>query len=201
MTKLQKRLKKANDFLKEIEQRIEKDKGAKADLKRALSGEPRHLLHIYPIVRPELEYSDNEEQQRFLEYRQQHIWIPVVCLFSYYPPKDHRYVEQRHFGYSCRVLNEKTDSNGPERRFRTLLETDLENLLPLLATLVRLMKQKEVAINYPQLIVDLEQWSHYKMYIQDQWAKAFWRGDSSKTDNAAADSDDSDAEASAEAST
>jgi CRISPR system Cascade subunit CasB len=40
--------------------------------------------------------------------------------------------------------------------------------------MVRLMKSKKIAINYPQLVVDLCRWNHPDQYIQDKWARAFW---------------------------
>jgi|GEM_PF-822665 len=200
MTTLQKRLKEASEFLEAIQKRIDNDNGAKAALKRALSGEPQHWFDMYPIVLPHLKRSNDEELQRFLEYRQRHIWIPVVCLFAHYPQEIRPVDKQRHFGDSCLDLKLKTESNGPERRFRALLETDLENLPTPLAALVRLMKQKKVSIDYPYLIVDLERWQSADLYIQDRWAKAFWQVPKPPTDDTAQESDNSDTEASSDAS-
>jgi CRISPR type I-E-associated protein CasB/Cse2 len=55
-----------------------------------------------------------------------------------------------------------------------LLDTSLDNLRSPLAALVRLIKTKSIAINYPKLIADLAGWEHPDQYVQDNWARAFW---------------------------
>ena len=45
-------LERAEKFLASLHQRIANDTGAKADLKRALSGEERHLRNTYALVLP-----------------------------------------------------------------------------------------------------------------------------------------------------
>ena len=54
------------------------------------------------------------------------------------------------------------------------LDSPLDDLRSPLAALIRLLKSKGIAINYPQLIVDLCRWDHPDQYIQDNWARAFW---------------------------
>lgn len=56
MTKTQtsSRLERQNRFLEFLHKRIANDNGAKADLKRALSGEAKHLRNIYSLVLPYL---------------------------------------------------------------------------------------------------------------------------------------------------
>lgn len=160
-------IKRPTEFLKVIQRNVKKDNGTQATLKRALTGEARHLRGVYPLVLPYLggiEYNQDE-------------WIFVACLFAYYPQslEDNR----RNFGDSARGLASATQSEGAERRFRALLDTALEDMRSPLGAMVRLMKSKGVAINYPKLIVDLCRWEHPDQYVQDQWARAFW-GASSK---------------------
>jgi CRISPR system Cascade subunit CasB len=45
---------------------------------------------------------------------------------------------------------------------------------PPLTALVRQMKSKGIAIDYPKLLADLRQWEHPNQYIQDHWARVFW---------------------------
>jgi CRISPR system Cascade subunit CasB len=144
---IQKRLKIQFDSHHQLVKDAKQDTGAKAVLKRALTGEPKHLLDVYQIF--------------------------VACLFAYYPqPLDRD--KPRNFGQSAAVLASATNSEGVDRRFRSLLDTSLEDLRSPLSALVRLMKSKDIAINYPKLIVDLYRWEHPDQYIQDQWARAFW---------------------------
>lgn len=169
---------RATRFLESIKCNVKKDNGAKATLKRALTGEVRHLRAVYPLVLPYLggiEYNQDE-------------WIFVACLFAYYPQslEDNR----RNFGDSARGLASATQSEGADRRFRALLDTSLEDLRSPLGAMVRLMKSKGVAINYPKLIVDLCRWEHPDQYVQDQWARAFWGASSKPSEDIEEGSDD-----------
>jgi len=165
-TQTRNRLEHEMRFLQAVSNRISKDNGAKADLKRALSGEPEHLRKVYPFVLP---YLGN-----LSEWEQEHIWIPVACLSVYYPQPIRDAEKQRNFGHSGRGLANATNSEGADRRFRALLDLALIDLKSPLTALVRQMKSREIAIDYPKLLADLRQWEHPNQYIQDQWARAFW---------------------------
>lgn len=176
-------LERAEKFLVTLYQRIAKDTGAKAELKRALSGEERHLRNIYHLVLPYLE--DIKWQQD--------VWILVAALSAYYP-QDIR-PEQRNFGFSCRNIDPSNNSKGTDRRFRALLDTSLIDISSPLTNLVRQMKSKGIRIDYPQLLTDLLQWEHSNQYIQDRWARTFWgaaspdKGDSGELATEPADPD------------
>jgi CRISPR system Cascade subunit CasB len=154
----------ATQFLESVKRDINRDNGAKATLKRALTGEKRHLRAVYPIL---LRHLDG------IKYHQDE-WIFAACLFASDAEQKLDLSERRNFGKSVRGLAGNTDSEGPERRFKALLDTPLEDLHSPLAALVRLMKTKGIAIDYPQLIIDLCRWTHPDQYVQDQWARAFW---------------------------
>ncbi|ATS17645.1 type I-E CRISPR-associated protein Cse2/CasB [Parathermosynechococcus lividus PCC 6715] len=75
-------------------------------------------------------------------------------------------------------LHNSSQSKGPERRFKALLDTDLANIQSPITALVRQIKSKKdkkIPIYYPQLIADICFWDHPDQFIQDQWAKTFWR--------------------------
>ncbi len=158
-------IERAANFLEAVRQTIEKDKGANAAMKRALTGEARHLRAVYPIVLYPLE-------REGIQYNQDE-WIFVACLFTYYPQPIKR-DDTRTFGHAARGLTGEGNSGGADRRFRALLDSPLEDLRSPLAALVRLLKSKGIAINYPQLILDLCRWEHPDQYVQDKWARAFW---------------------------
>jgi CRISPR system Cascade subunit CasB len=155
-------------FLQLVSDRIKNDNGAKADFKRALSGEPEHLRQVYPCVLPYVGTTS--------EWEQKQIWIPVVCLSVYYPQAIREVEKQRNFGYSCRGLATATNSDGADRRFRALLDLALTDISSPLTALVRQMKSKGITIDYAKLLADLRQWEHPNQYIQDQWARTFWGG-------------------------
>jgi CRISPR system Cascade subunit CasB len=162
-------LKNQREFLQALYKRVDRDNGAKADFKRALSGEPQHYRKIYEFVLYKI--------GGFPKWEQDHIWIPVACLAVFYPQplEDQENKLPRNFGDSCRKLAAKKDSKGPERRFRALLDTSLEDIRSPLTALVRQMKAESVAINYPQLLADLKVWEDYRQKAQDRWARSFWQ--------------------------
>ncbi len=153
-------------FLKSMGDRTANDNGAKADFKRAMSGEPEHIRKVYRFVLP---YVGNAS-----EWEQNNIWIPVTCLSVYYQQPIREAEKQRNFGHSCRGLATATNSDGADRRFRALLDLALTDMQSPLTALVRQMKSKGIAIDHPKLLADLRQWEHPNQYIQDQWARAFW---------------------------
>jgi CRISPR system Cascade subunit CasB len=169
------------------------DLAGQAILKRAMSGEPEHIRKVYEFLPNEIYISSSWEEK--------HIWIPVACMFVFYPQKIEEVKDSKkfNFGRSCRDLaieiNKTGESKGTERRFRALLDTSLADIRLPLANLVRQMKSKKnsISINHPQLLADLRQWEHSSQHIQDRWARSFWgaappdEGDSTDVDPESAD--------------
>ncbi|MDB9524387.1 type I-E CRISPR-associated protein Cse2/CasB [Oscillatoria sp. CS-180] len=174
---------RAAEVLHEIHNAIERDSGVKATLKRTLTGEPRHQRAAYPII---LRYLSDQRAQYQLEQ-----WLWVTGFLAYYP-QDINPKSKLTFGDSARQLKTEDGSKGPERRFRSLLETSLEDLRSPLTAMVRLMRssKKKVVISYPQLLVDLNRWEHPDQYIQDKWARAFWNAPTPPDNAPATDSSD-----------
>lgn len=178
---------RAATVLQQIHNAIERDSGVKATLKRTLTGEPRHQRAAYPIILCSL--SDTEADYQLEQ------WLWVTGFLAYYP-QDINSESRLTFGDSARQLKTEGGSEGPERRFRSLLETPLEDLRSPLTAMVRLMrshKKKKIVISYPQLLVDLSRWEHPDQYIQDQWARAFWLPQRAENSPTPDDSDVADA--------
>lgn len=151
-------------FLEDLHHEIKNDNGAKATLRRALSGEEHHIRNTYSIILrhiPDIKYQEN--------------WIFVACLSVYYPQALDRN-DSRNFGYSCHGLANATNSAGTDRRFRALLDTAAEDLRSPITSLVRQIKSKDIRLDYPQLLSDLCRWDYPDQYIQiqDRWARTFW---------------------------
>jgi len=161
-------------FLQSVSDRINRDNGAKADFKRALSNEPQHIRRVYPFVLPYIDIIP--------EWEQKQIWIPIACLLVYYPQPIQVTEKPRNFGHSCRGLATATNSEGAERRFRALLDLALTDIQPPLTALVRQMKSQGIAIDYAKLLADLRQWEHPNQFIQDYWARAFWNAPTGGSD-------------------
>lgn len=169
------RLERTIAFLETLEQRTKNDSGTKATLKRALSGDDRHIRRTYPFVLPYL---------KGIPEWQQNVWIFVGCLAIYHnqDPKP----TSRDFAKSCLDLKNKGQSQGPERRFRALLDTSLADIQSPITALVRQFKSQGIKVYYPQLIVDLCNWEHPDQFVQDRWARTFWQAppaESQEADN------------------
>jgi CRISPR system Cascade subunit CasB len=170
------KLERANKFLKSVQEHIEKDSGDKADLKRALSGEERHLRNAYFVLR----------YLRDIEW-QQDVWIFVAALSAFYPQEIR--TEQRNFGSSCWGLaveiNKTGESKGTARKFKALLDNSFTDIQSPLTNLVRHMKSKDIRVDYSKLLVDLLKWEHPSQYIniQDEWARSFWGAAPSNMEN------------------
>ncbi len=159
------RLERAKTYLDNLRARLKNDSGAKATLKRALSGEEYHVRRTYPFLLPYLE--------GISEWQQDNIWIFVACLSIYHDQA--KEPDPRNFAQSCLDLQNKVPSQGPERRFRTLLDTALADIQSPITALVRQFKSQEVKVYYPQLITDLCNWDYPEQFVQDRWARTFWR--------------------------
>jgi CRISPR system Cascade subunit CasB len=159
----------------------EENLAGQAILKRAMSGDPTHITKVHEFMpRNSLNLSIWEEGK---------ILIPVACLFVYYPQKIDRVQDpkKRNFGRSCWNLAMDIDktgqSKGTPRRFKALLDTSLADIQSPLNNLVRQMKSRGIPIDYPQLLIDLQQWEHPKQYIQDNWARTYWGAAPPNTEN------------------
>lgn len=165
-TKKQIHLENSTNFLMNIEGIINANKRAKTVLTHALSGEPSHIVNTYPFVLPHLGKVDRWHQPYY---------ILVAGLLAKYPQKVQPDKEIRqNFGTSYQQLFLIVQTQSTERKFSTLLNTDLVTINSPLANAVMHMKSKTVAIDYIQLLVDLLQWEHYDRYVQNDWARSFW---------------------------
>lgn len=157
----------AQRFLEAIEARMEADKAVGAALKRSLDGTAEHRRDIYPYVLPLL--GD-------LKPHQQEPYLLVAALYALHPTPLKR-EQPRRFGRVCAHLAKAGTSEGPERRFKALLDTEAEDWAVPGAALVRLMKSKQIDVDYVSLLGDLQWWSHPDKWVQDRWAREFWAPD------------------------
>ncbi|MCA9878636.1 MAG: type I-E CRISPR-associated protein Cse2/CasB [Thermomicrobiales bacterium] len=153
------------------------DRAALAALRRGLGKEPGEapadFLAVLFSILPQGELSRWDERVAYL----------VASLFALYPdappwPPAARERWQRNLGASLRQLAEQTDSNGPERRFVALLNSDVPNLSHHLRGIVSLLKsaKQPVPIDWMQLTRDMQDWNDPEREVQRRWAGAFWGG-------------------------
>lgn len=69
----------------------------------------------------------------------------------------------------------KPGADPIERRFRALLESDTEALPYTLRRFVILLDSKSTGLDWERLLRDVERWGHPNSYVQQAWARDFYR--------------------------
>lgn len=144
------------------------NRAALAALRRGLGKPPgtepemhRYVLH----PRVSLASNDNEEDVRYL----------VAALFALHTENT---TEPGNLGQHVARLSAGEAEPAPavERRFNALLDSRFENLYRTLPPLIRLLKSKNVKVNWARLLNDLKQWQYpdSRHEVQRRWAQDFW---------------------------
>jgi CRISPR system Cascade subunit CasB len=130
--------------------RLKSDRGAMADLRRALSPAQRH--RAWPLLAP-VSGIDNPRVET------------LAGLFAYHPEEAH----QGNLGTTCRRLT--GENNTFEARFQRLLACGRDEICDRLPAVILAARAKGVEVNYEQLFVDLTYWSDR---VKARWAQEFW---------------------------
>jgi CRISPR type I-E-associated protein CasB/Cse2 len=154
-------------------------RAAMAALRRALGRSPgqvpeadRCILHWLPTE--PLPWQLWEETAYYL----------VAALFAWHQIPWHQAEGEKgltNFGASMRVLADKLQSGGPERRLVATLACSPEELPDHLRHVVSLLKSKTIGIDWPQLLADICHWDNEDRRVQSEWARAFWGENASGT--------------------
>jgi CRISPR system Cascade subunit CasB len=145
------------------------DRAALAALRRSLGKSPGEAAETHRYV---LRFNPEpwEETAFYL----------VAGLFAMHPenwPKKEDDKRLTNFGASFAWVRSKTDSDSSiERRFVALLDCHADDLADHLRHAVSLLKAKEVPVDWLQLLRDLRNWNHEERRVQRRWARAFWGG-------------------------
>ena len=86
----------------------------------------------------------------------------------------------------CRLADAAAGADSVERRFHVLLESDSEDLPDRLRHAVSLLKSKDIAINWLQLLGDVLWWNTERHHVQRRWSRDFWAPDTPPTQEAVA---------------
>lgn len=78
-------------------------------------------------------------------------------------------------GAAFRELRDRTGSDSVEKRFVALLDSAKEDLPARMRQAVSLLKAKEIALDWEQLLSNLRQWDNESRWVQRMWARDFWR--------------------------
>lgn len=159
-----------NPFISYLEGMVRRqDLGALAALRRGLGKPPGMALEMARYVVP------------FLP--RQRVWAEeayylVAALFAYWhqgraamganPPGN--------LGASLALLALLDPNAGPslDLRVTALLKSHRDDLPVHLRQAVRLLKSKDVPVDWQHLLKDLLNWDHEDLFVQRAWARAFW---------------------------
>jgi CRISPR type I-E-associated protein CasB/Cse2 len=167
-----------NEFIRYLEQlRDRDDRAALASLRRGLGAAPGAATEANRIIQRGL----TADTKDYLE-----IACSIVApLFALHSQAGGEGNMGQHFRALCEPIQpgEALPSNV-ERRFMALLSSDAEELPDTLRQAVALLKSKEVAVNWRQLLRDVMGWTHEDGYVRKQWGRAFWRAPQTTHSNA-----------------
>lgn len=150
----------------------ENKRGALADLRRGLTGQPGTTPVMYPYVAP---WITEKARNRWEEK----IYYLLASLFASYQSgaaggKTLR-TEEGNLGEHCQILKQKGNQSGSfETRFTSLLNSHPDDLPIFLRQVISLLKSNNIAINWHQLFHDLLYWNSDSKFIQRQWANSYW---------------------------
>ncbi|RJQ05536.1 MAG: type I-E CRISPR-associated protein Cse2/CasB [Bacillota bacterium] len=155
--------------------RAPRQRAAAAALRRGLGKPAGTVAEMYPYVEPWL--SPSTEASKKVPY------YTVAALLAWHPlcwHDDDEPASPSNLGASfARLVAVDRDAEAAvERRFVTLLDTRSEDLPQALRQAVGLLRSRGVAINWTQLLADLECWDRETREVQRRWARAFWGGGS-----------------------
>ncbi|MGH2541838.1 MAG: type I-E CRISPR-associated protein Cse2/CasB [Ardenticatenaceae bacterium] len=77
-------------------------------------------------------------------------------------------------GHALRRARSSENGEGLDRRFEVLLDADESQLPYRLRQAIRLLASNDVAINWPQLLSDLTNWTHPNRFVQERWARDYF---------------------------
>jgi len=135
------------------------DRGKLAALRRGLGQPPGAEWRMYPVLGPFLSDHPWQDWPRFV----------VASLFALHPCHNG---EAGTLGKVCRQLG---DRESAEKRFVALLSSHRDELPDRLRHVISLAKSANLDVNYVGLLRALRSWDHPNHWVQERWARDYWR--------------------------
>ncbi len=159
---------KEDPFVTYLQARAE-DRAMLAALRRGLGAQPGEEPAMFPYVVPFVH-----------DWNEADIYM-IASLFALHPSS----ISSGNIGdHLRRLAADEGSAEATERRFVQLLRMRRETLEPRLRQQISILKAKDIAINWHQLMADLRNWDHPKRFVQRHWADAFWRANQSESKSA-----------------
>lgn len=159
---------KLHPFISYLETLID-NRAALAELRHGLGRPPGESPGMYPYVIPFIHNPYHEE-----------MYYLIASLFALHP--SHLRTASNMGNHLYAYAQAVGDADATTRRFTHLLRQRRNTLQIPLRQHISMLKAKEIAVNWHQLMRDVLGWDHEDHYVQKRWASAFWTADASKTD-------------------
>jgi len=144
------------------------DRAALAHLRRGLGKPPGSVVGMYRLVQPWL--PDNLPQRR------EDVFYLVAALFAAHPePGGHG-----DLGGNFAKLAAKRDSESIEKRFVAIVNSHEDELPNHLRHAMSLLAADSIPVDWVQLLLDLQRWTHPERFVQRRWARSHWSTSPSK---------------------
>lgn len=163
-------------FFARLEALAERDSAVVATLRRSVAFDPGTFSPAFPIVEPVV--AGLSDRRRRLYYLVAGLWA-LGQRRSSGPPVPLQAALYR--------VARGRDSGSIELRFNALLDSDADELPHRLRQVVSLVTADQIAIDWPQLLIDLIGWESDSRYVQQRWARAYWSGSDNAVSTTAAD--------------
>lgn len=154
-------------------ERLAKDenRAALAALRRGLGKKPGAATEMMPYICPFLSDRDSlhERGAKFM----------IASLFAWHPES----ATMGNLGDHLKRIPTPKDSDSTARRFKSLLNCNVESLHYHLRQAVSLLKSKGIHVNWHRLYDDIRYWSHPEKFVQQKWARSFWSPSNTKDNN------------------
>ena len=147
--------------------REQQDRGALAALRRGVGSSPGTAVEMYPHILPWAPHRKRAEDACYI----------VGSLFALHQEKG----GTGNLGKAFSMV--KDPSESLEKRFIALLNSHRDDLPNHLRQAVSLLKAKDVPIDWRQLLRDILSWDHEARFVQQQWAREFWRTKTPETED------------------
>jgi CRISPR system Cascade subunit CasB len=140
---------------------MSEDRAVLAELRRGLGRAPGEAVGMFPYIVPFIR-SAYDEADHYL----------IASLFALHPVSTQRGNMGDHlYAYTQEV----GDDAATTRRFTQLLRQRRDSLDPLLRQHISLLKSRDIAVNWHQLMWDLRWWDEAARRVQKRWASAYWK--------------------------
>jgi len=164
---------------------LKEDRGTLAALRRGLMLDEEQLFELYGHVPPRFLAGLRPGEER--------LYLMIAALYAYHPvgfSEGELAVRRRNLGESLRRLAEVKARQGGgtgedddllpdslKRRMDALLSAPRADLFGHLRQVISLLRSEEVAVDWAQLLYDLQGWELTDRRVQWQWSRSFYVGD------------------------